>query len=349
MALHITNCFLEMSGHETYNCELDKKPNLRGICISSMSDRAFNVYTEFYTHVQNICWFLRGQIWHETISESSFKVGKQLEVSAKNQEELLGVQKESMEVQRKILQHEKRLEEVLGDLYLSARAHQEVLSVLTRSVAKFQTWVIGEVSWLDSVIFYVVAVLFIFIFTSLKRTANARLPLLLLLFANFLVERFICFFFITEDSLIDTKLLYQDIYSYVWYSRDLFILSIILYLVYCSYNYKDIILENNKFLQSISKQNSKILEMLHSIINNNNNNEQNSPKSDTFSFVNESLYCNGFAKKLNIDLDESSTSTYTETIKGRKTYVSRTHLPLNDRYGSRYNLRSSKQNTPELN
>jgi hypothetical protein len=89
--------------------------------------------------------------------------------------------------------------------------------------------------------------------------------------------------------------------------------------------------------------------MLHSIINNNNNNEQNSPKSDTFSFVNESLYCNGFAKKLNIDLDESSTSTYTETIKGRKTYVSRTHLPLNDRYGSRYNLRSSKQNTPELN
>ncbi|KAJ8964774.1 hypothetical protein NQ317_007720 [Molorchus minor] len=42
IALHITNCFLIMSGHETYNCELDKKPNLRAICINSMSDRAFN-------------------------------------------------------------------------------------------------------------------------------------------------------------------------------------------------------------------------------------------------------------------------------------------------------------------
>ncbi|KAJ8926496.1 hypothetical protein NQ314_021098 [Rhamnusium bicolor] len=76
IALHITNCFLEMSGHETYNCELDKKPNLRAICINSMSDRAFNVYTEFYTHTQNICWFLRGQIWHETIADNTLKSWK---------------------------------------------------------------------------------------------------------------------------------------------------------------------------------------------------------------------------------------------------------------------------------
>ncbi|KAJ8953959.1 hypothetical protein NQ318_019202 [Aromia moschata] len=93
IALHITNCFLEMSGHETYNCELDRKPNLRAICISSMSDRAFNVYTEFYTHTQNICWFLRGQIWHETIAENTIKVGKQLKVTAQNQESLLQAQK----------------------------------------------------------------------------------------------------------------------------------------------------------------------------------------------------------------------------------------------------------------
>lgn len=80
-----------MSGHETYNCDLDRKSNLRGICISSMTDRAFNVYTEFYTHTQNMCSFLRGLVWQEAIAESTHRVGAQLEMSARNQEDLLKV------------------------------------------------------------------------------------------------------------------------------------------------------------------------------------------------------------------------------------------------------------------
>ncbi|XP_044252316.1 uncharacterized protein LOC123003563 [Tribolium madens] len=343
MALHITNCFLEMSGHETYNCELDKKPNLRSICINSMSDRAFNVYTEFYTHVQNICWFLRGQIWYETISENSFKVGKRLEESAKNQEELLEAQKESLEIQRKVLKHEKMLEEVLGDLYVSTKAHQEILGVLTRSIAKFQTWVIGEVSWFDSILFYVISGLFIIIFTTIKRTASARLPLLLILCTNLVIERFICYILISDDSLVDTRILYDDIYSYVWYCRYFFIFVLVFYLLYHSYNYKDMMLENIKFLQMISKQNAKIIEMLQSF---NNNFRERTPKSD-INFINESLHCNGFLKKSNVDLDESSSSTYSERIRGRKTYL-KNHLNVTETH-SRYNLRSSKQNTPDLN
>lgn len=74
MALKLTNCFLDMSGHEEYHCESDRKQNLRKICISNMSDRAFNVYTEFYTHTQNICWFLRGQIWQEILVERTYEV-----------------------------------------------------------------------------------------------------------------------------------------------------------------------------------------------------------------------------------------------------------------------------------
>ncbi|KAJ3645346.1 hypothetical protein Zmor_023012 [Zophobas morio] len=347
MALHITNCFLEMSGHETYNCELDKKANLRSICINSMTDRAFNAYTEFYTHVQNICWFLRGQIWYETISESSFKVGKQLEMSAKNQEELLEAQKESMETQRKILRQEKLLEGVLGDLYASTKAHREILNVLTKSVASFQTWVIGEVSWFDSVIFYVVTGLFIFIFTSVKRGAGARFPLLLILCMNFLIERFICYLLISEDALVDTKLLYQDIYSYIWYCRYFFISVSIFFFIYQSFSYRDISLENNKFLHVISAQNAKILDILSTI--NNNYIRESSPRSEQFDFVNESINHNGFLKNSKVDLDESSTGTYSErTVRGRRTYSSRPHL-LTETHSGRYNLRSSRQNTPDLN
>ncbi|RZC33513.1 hypothetical protein BDFB_010038 [Asbolus verrucosus] len=349
MALHLANCFLEMSGHETYNCEFNKKPNLRGICINSMSDRAFNVYTEFYTHVQNICWFLRGQIWYETISENSFKVGRQLEVSARNQEELLEAQRESMEVQRKILKHEKLLEEVLEDLYVSTKAHQEVLRVLTKSVANFQTWVIGEVSWFDSVVFYVAAGLCVFILTSTKRTANARLPILILLFTNLTVERFICSILISEDSIFNTRMLYDDIYSSIWYCRYFFTFIIVVYLVYHSYYYTDLNMENNKFLQIIMRQNSKILDMLHSI---NDHFRQSSPKSDAFHLINESLHSNGVPKMNDFDPNESGSSTYSETVKenfrGRRSYQSRPNFPVTEIRNGRYNLRNSKQNTPDL-
>ncbi|XP_048520031.1 uncharacterized protein LOC109537806 isoform X2 [Dendroctonus ponderosae] len=130
IALHITNCFLQMSGHETYNCELDKKPNLRGICINSMSDRAFNVYTEFYTHTQNICWFLRGQIWHETISENTYRMGRQLAISVEQQQDFNRLQKESMELQVTMLEQGRFLERVLDDVANSTKGHQQLLKVV---------------------------------------------------------------------------------------------------------------------------------------------------------------------------------------------------------------------------
>ncbi|KAG5898310.1 hypothetical protein JTB14_022999 [Gonioctena quinquepunctata] len=127
IALHITNCFLEMSGHPTYYCELDKKSNLRAICINSMSDRAFNVYTEFYTHTQNICWFLQGQIWHEIIADNTIIVGKQLKETAHNQQDLLQAQKESLKLQVKMMEHGELLEK--NDLLTK---HYELLCLIQR-------------------------------------------------------------------------------------------------------------------------------------------------------------------------------------------------------------------------
>lgn len=344
MALHLTNCFLEMSGHDTYNCELNKKPNLRSICINDMSDRAFNVYTEFYTHVQNICWFLRGQIWYETITDNSFKVGKQLEESANNQKELIATQQQSVELQKKILMHETMLEEVLSDLYISTKAHQEIIQMMTRSLATFQTWVIGEVSWVDSIIFYFFIGISIYVFTSMKRSSNARLGLLALLFLNFLFERIICQTLLYEDSLSNSKLLYQDIYSYIWYSRYFFIILMISYFVYYCYKYKDIHRENNQYLQIIVNQNSKIFDLLQFWIRNNPAGNEN------FDVINEHSMFDLLKNTDNINHDESSSSTHSEIIKSkiRKNYITRTHSPLISISPNRYYLRNSKQNTPGL-
>lgn len=259
IALHITNCFLEMSGHKTYNCEHDKKPNLRAICISNMSDRAFNVYTEFYTHTQNICFFLRGQIWQETIYENTWKVGKQLELTASNQEGLLRAQKESLELQEKMLKHGRNLEQVLETLHESSNVHKNILMMLSKSINNLQSWIIGEVSWIDSVVFYMVSVFVTFLLTSSQRTMSSRIPISVLLFFNLLLERMICSFITSDSQDINILSLYLKIYDFIWYSRYAFVCLAIITFLYKSVYHTDIHFKNNEILHKIHSQNLSLL------------------------------------------------------------------------------------------
>ncbi|XP_076263711.1 uncharacterized protein LOC143198410 [Rhynchophorus ferrugineus] len=265
IAMRITNCFLEMSGHETYNCEHDKKENLRRICINSMTDRAFNVYTEFYTHTQNICWFLRGQIWHETIAENTLKVGKQLELSAKKQEDLIKIQKESIELQEKMMKQGRYLENVLKDVYVSTQSHKEIIEILSRSITNLQSWIVGEISWIDSIIFNVFAMFLIFMVTSSRRTISVRLPLFFLLFLNLLTERLICSLYTKHQDKHDTRNLYSNLYDFVWYSRYAFTFLGAIVIVYSIIMFKDVVQYNMTLLNTIQKQNSKILESVENI------------------------------------------------------------------------------------
>ncbi|KAF2892630.1 hypothetical protein ILUMI_13544, partial [Ignelater luminosus] len=270
IALHITNCFLEMSGHETYNCELDKKPNIRGSCIASMSDRAFNVYTEFYTHTQNICWFLRGQVWHETIAENTLRVGKQLESSAKNQEEILKSQKESLVLQGKLLKYGKNLEKIMEEFYISTQQHNEILLLMSKSLGNLQSWLIGELSWVDLIVFYISASILTCIFTSTSRTITARLPILLLLMGNAVIERLICTAFTSNTTETELLLIQNEIYKYIWWLRKLFIIVAVFILVYKACYYKDLLCINNALLQKIYDQNLNMLEILEKRFQNNN-------------------------------------------------------------------------------
>ncbi|XP_050502986.1 uncharacterized protein LOC126882222 [Diabrotica virgifera virgifera] len=258
IALHFTNCFLSMSGHDTYNCGLDKKANVRAICINSMSDRAFNVYTEFYTHTQNICAFLQGHVWQEIIAENTILVGHQLKETAQNQEGLLAAQKESLKLQEKMLHHGKVLENILEDLF---RQHGDNLNVLLSTISNFQSWIVREMSWFDSVIFYTVSVVLSFICTSSSRTSASRLIIFFLQFLNFLSERIICsiYIFISDK---DTSNLYSKVYSYIWFSRYVFISISVFLLVYFAVNHKSYVQQQFEILLSIQKQNSNILKIL---------------------------------------------------------------------------------------
>lgn len=369
IALHITNCFLEMSGHKTYSCEHDKKPNLRAICISSMSDRAFNVYTEFYTHTQNICWFLRGQIWQETIYESTWKVGKQLELTASNQEGLLRAQKESLELQEKMLNHGRNLEQVLESLHESSNVHKNILMMLSKSINNLQSWIIGEVSWIDSVVFYMVSVFVTFLLTSSQRTISSRIPISVLLFFNLILERMICSFITSDSKDINIFSLYLKLYDFIWYSRYAFVCLATITFLYKSVYHTDIHFKNNEVLQNIHSQNLSVLNTLNylkcKLIPESNSVLQNQ------SIYNDNLYVrylkdspkkefkNNFNTSIDIkDTDKSCELNYSKysdsNMATETTFRNNVSDQLIDRYylngniRSSYNLRSSsRQATPD--
>lgn len=341
IALKLTNCFLEMSGQETYNCEQDIKPNIRTKCMQSMSDKAFNAYTEFYTHTQNICWFLRGQIWHETITTNTLKVGEQLKESAANQEELLAAQKESLMVQERILQHGKILGNVLEELAVTTSAHQEILRVTTDAVANLQAFVVGEASWFNSLLYYCLIFLCVFILTSVQRTYDARIPLFVGLLASFMCERFITQFSVKYSSEIDAKIMYNNLMYYIWILRYLYICIVIVVIGYFAYYYKNLLTVNNSLLTKISKQNKSILDLLlvqQSSQNNNSTCDMNVVNENNRKLIEQKL--NNLSCVENELSNGNISKCFTKNLfkDGNKSVISE----------FRYNLRS-RQGTPDSN
>merc|ERR1711936_810688 len=62
MALMFANCFLAQSGQSTYPCDKDQEIHT---CLKDVDAKAFTAYTDFFTHTQNMCHFLKSQEWRE--------------------------------------------------------------------------------------------------------------------------------------------------------------------------------------------------------------------------------------------------------------------------------------------
>lgn len=232
-----------------------------------MSAKAFNVYTEFYIHTQNICWFLQGQVWQETIVENTLRVGRQLATATKNQQEMLRIQNESLLLQRKLLDYSQNLEKLMEDFYISTGEHQEVLSLMSSNLKNMQIWLVGEVSWLDLIVFYISSSVFIVLFTSSVRTIEARVPLWVSLIATGLTERLIYIMFVSNTAEFPIHMKYTEVYQYVWWLRRIFIILAIVILICSFYRYKDYNQINNRLLKAIYDQNVIINKNLAKITN----------------------------------------------------------------------------------
>ena len=214
LALQFANCHLEKSGLNTYHCY--NKETFKD-CTRQMGTKdnvAFQTYTEFYTHVTDICYYLQSEIWREKtentiglLSKTSQDTAEKLTKSLDKQEEVLSKQGQSLANQQKMLENEKRLQITLkasadnasqAFADMQKQAHQQK-AIFTETfdgifkgverLSKLQSMLLGEFMSLHSIAFYFVAVVALYFLTSTPRTCDARLFLYLSLTALIMIEK----------------------------------------------------------------------------------------------------------------------------------------------------------------
>jgi len=268
LALEFTNCFLAQAGQRQYPCDEDQE---MGTCLKDVDNNAFTAYSNFYTHTQNMCYFLKSQEWQEVtdstinrLSSSSARVAQQMEESLLVQRE---IQAESLEYQKQLAENGGVLNEaisaskenvrgMLEEFKRSTNEQKHLLFEVFDRVSTLQNLVITEVSWIYTVVFYSTCLLVIYLVTSTKRTADSRLWLFLILTINFGLERFVIWLSLPENTNIQD--ISEMVNRRVWMVRNAAIFMSIFLMSVMAMKFKDFNLINNALLEEIKKQNFEL-------------------------------------------------------------------------------------------
>jgi len=62
LAIAFANCHWLSAGRRSYQCT--DNMSIRE-CTKDMSESAFDVYTQFYNHIEDACFYLQSQVWQE--------------------------------------------------------------------------------------------------------------------------------------------------------------------------------------------------------------------------------------------------------------------------------------------
>ena len=204
LSLKFTNCFLLKTGRTNYPCD---GPEDVTQCTRDMTPEAYNVYTEFFTHTQNICFFLQSQVWQQKtedtvnrLKDSSETVAQQIEHSSAIQAELIKQQSQSIENQQRLLEHGDKLRnsiqeskvdvnKMLLEFKSSTSEQKQLIFEVFDRVNSLQSLVMGEFTGFYSLIFYAVSILISYLLTSTPRTSGARFWLFVLMTTNMVIER----------------------------------------------------------------------------------------------------------------------------------------------------------------
>ena len=207
LAMKLANCHFEKSGLTTYDCT--DKANFQQCtsCMKTIDSSSFLVYTEFFTHVTDICFYLQSETWRQrnadmvrllsqTTEDSIAKLDQPLSI----QETVLYNQNKSLMIQRESVESARNVKGILDSLKTSARDAynetkqntdelkalvQEVFGNISQALDTVKALLVmlpGEIMKRTSLVFYIMAFPLCYLLSSTHYTSKARMWLFLLLF-----------------------------------------------------------------------------------------------------------------------------------------------------------------------
>lgn len=194
LALALANCHLLRSGLTQVDCE----GRSLEMCTKELDWKSWTAYTEFFTHVFDICSYLTAELWQKQTSETIDGLAQgakdALEAlnatlaatdSIQNDQQRLktDIEESRSEVQAMTLQ--------LVEISTTVTAWLGTIHQSVKDVARLQELLFGELLDVKSMLYYLTHACGAFLATSITETARCRSRLLLLLSGLMVVERWV--------------------------------------------------------------------------------------------------------------------------------------------------------------
>lgn len=255
LALAFTSCFLEKMGKPPIQCR-ESQPLSRCAALSEFLEKPLATsYTQFFTHTQVICAFLRSRKWQaeaaHTISElgaTSVRATAELRRAAETQAQL-------MRRQQQMFENTERLRQELANAHSTLHEHREMLDTSLLRLSYVQAFFVDQFATLHSLGYYALAAVLSFLMTTSKRTAGARPWLLMLFLLNLAIERSIVKW-ASQDAVNRAAPLASDspLGAHISLSRRLICLLALCMYLYQLYTFRDLAAVNNQLLLDLQAQ-----------------------------------------------------------------------------------------------
>ena len=190
LALQLTNCHLAKSGRTTYPCAPGQ--SFRA-CTGGMDDAAFTVYSQFFTHSESTCFYLRSEQFQQRAQRTINDLHSSAALHARELRLLLD---QVAHAREGLVELEMGVDNAMGGVLRELGEQREAVESALGRVAGglskltgLQVALLRELFPFWAVAFYLGACALIFLLTSAQRTAAARARLYAALVATLLVER----------------------------------------------------------------------------------------------------------------------------------------------------------------
>lgn len=260
LGLSFTNCFLEKMGSNTYPCPAESTIQE---CVSQMDDRAFNAYTQFFTHTQSVCFFLSNQVWQQKAEDTIHRLFSTSHKVSQRLEDLSQLQQESLNTQSSLNKELSGSRATLESFEKTLSQKHSIEQEMLNRFLEMRHFLVSEVSKFYSIMFYIACLIIFYLSTTPVRTNEARFWIFLLFAANFVLERFVVSEVVSghEDSFSALWIITDDIDDRVWFCRKVTLVACVAVLLYFAISYRDYAVLNNLLLQDIQKQNEELKRM----------------------------------------------------------------------------------------